>query len=745
MSRGEARRERLGMARIGWWLALGGREQRIRLLVTAAGIGLGVGLLLLAAVAWPAIRAHESREAWTNTSAHNARPAQDEATTDPLLWRLRVDTYRGQDIVRLDVAPLGARPPLPPGLSRLPGPGEKALSPALDRLLAQVPAQQLADRYPGRVVATVGDAALKYPSQLVVVVGYTPAQLRGQPGVDEVRSVESQPSSVSLTRFGRVVVGIAAAALLVPILVLVATVTRLSAARREQRLAAVRLVGATPGQVHLAGAVEAALAAVGGTVLGFAGFAVARPYAARWPVDGFPSFPADLRLSWLAGALVGLGVPVLAVAVAATALRRVRVSPLGVTRRQAAAPTWRRLILLAIGLAALAVALPVVAATPGQQLLWVLAVATGTVIVGIVVAGPWLTLGVGRLLARTSRRPATLLAGHRLATDPAAGFRSISGLVLAVFLVTMTAMATASAGVPVAAAGQVLVPAGTVGMEFLERGTPPLPADRADDLVRRVRAIPGVRGVADLRWAGAGAPDPGAARLPVVASCAGLRSTGLADCPDPGATVGLDARMLANGFAQDIGGHIDGPPAGALTGRPMLAVLVATDDRPGTIETVRTSIETVATEAAWLPWTTDETKAHSDKQAAQVSRISTAVLLATLLIAGLSLAVSVAGGLLERRRPFALLRLAGTSAAQLRRVLVAEMAAPLISATILSAGIGVAVASDVTHAAGLPWRSPPAGYWWILAAGTAGALAVALLGTLPLLGRLTAVDTVRFD
>ena len=39
-----------------------------------------------------------------------------------------------------------------------------------------------------------------------------------------------------------------AAALLFPVLIFVGAATRLSAARREQRFAAMRLVGATPGR-----------------------------------------------------------------------------------------------------------------------------------------------------------------------------------------------------------------------------------------------------------------------------------------------------------------------------------------------------------------------------------------------------------------------------------------------------------------------------------------------------------------
>jgi len=60
---------------------------------------------------------------------------------------------------------------------------------------------------------------------------------------------------------------------------------------------------------------------------------------------------------------------------------------------------------------------------------------------GLVLAGPWLTMLGARALARRTSRPATLIAGRRLADDPKAGFRAISGLVLALFVGT-TAIAT---------------------------------------------------------------------------------------------------------------------------------------------------------------------------------------------------------------------------------------------------------------------------------------------------------------
>ncbi len=179
---------------------------------------------------------------------------------------------------------------------------------------------------------------------------------------------------------------------------------------------------------------------------------------------------------------------------------------------------------------------------------------------------------------------------------------------------------------------------------------------------------------------------------------------------------------------------------------PLLALLVSADGRPSTMESLRTAIETAtAGYTASLPWTTGELKAQSHKQADQIMRISDAVLLTTLLIAGLSLAVSVAGGLVERKRPFALLRLAGMRPGELRRVLLAETAGRLVTVALASAGLGMAVTADVAWVSHVPWRVPPPSYWWVLGGGIALALGVAVAATVPLLRRLTSLETARFE
>ena len=59
------------------------------------------------------------------------------------------------------------------------------------------------------------------------------------------------------------------------------------------------------------------------------------------------------------------------------------------------------------------------------------------IMAGLVIAGPWLTMVAARLMARRARRPASLIAARRLADSPRAGFRAVSGLVIALFVTTV--------------------------------------------------------------------------------------------------------------------------------------------------------------------------------------------------------------------------------------------------------------------------------------------------------------------
>ncbi|MGI8760408.1 MAG: FtsX-like permease family protein [Jatrophihabitantaceae bacterium] len=123
------------------------------------------------------------------------------------------------------------------------------------------------------------------------------------------------------------------AGLLFPVLIFIGGATRLSAARREQRFAAMRLVGATPRQISVISTVESSVAAVVGVAAGFALFFALRPALAAIPFTGDPFFTSDLSLTLPDVLFIVLGIPIAAAVAARLALRRVSISPLGVTGR----------------------------------------------------------------------------------------------------------------------------------------------------------------------------------------------------------------------------------------------------------------------------------------------------------------------------------------------------------------------------------------------------------------------------
>jgi hypothetical protein len=220
----------------------GGRESVVRLVLTALGVGIGTTLLLLVAAADPAIRAQQSRTAWQDTVAD---PETLEGTGDPLLWWVQDDGVDGRIMTVVRVAATGPDSPAPLGLGHVPEPGEVHVSPALAELMDDLPADRLADRFPSAPSGTIADDYLAGPDDLVAVVGMPEGLLRAM-DVPEVHSIRTSPSPYQFTDFLRAMFGIGAVGLLMPVLVLVSTSTRIGAARREQRFAALRLAGAKP-------------------------------------------------------------------------------------------------------------------------------------------------------------------------------------------------------------------------------------------------------------------------------------------------------------------------------------------------------------------------------------------------------------------------------------------------------------------------------------------------------------------
>lgn len=105
-------------------------------------------------------------------------------------------------------------------------------------------------------------------------------------------------------------------------------------------------------------------------------------------------------------------------AAARVALRRVQISPLGVTRRVTPpAPRGYRVIPLLAGIGELAYFVSVghPQSSGGQIEAYFLGFLL--IMAGLVIAGPWLTMAGSRVMARRTSRPAVLIAGRRLSDN----------------------------------------------------------------------------------------------------------------------------------------------------------------------------------------------------------------------------------------------------------------------------------------------------------------------------------------
>ena len=170
-----------------------------------------------------------------------------------------------------------------------------------------------------------------------------------------------------------------------------------------------RLVGATPRQVNVVASVESGVSAVFGTLLGIGAFLAVRPVLAQISFSGARFYERTITPTAAGYAAMLIVVPILATLASLWSLRRVRVSPLGVSRKVTPRPprAWRVLPLL--------VGIPLFVGplangslknlgnsntNQGAPALPYLLAGVFLIMAGLVIGGSWLTMQGARALAR---------------------------------------------------------------------------------------------------------------------------------------------------------------------------------------------------------------------------------------------------------------------------------------------------------------------------------------------------------
>lgn len=496
----------------------GGREGWVRALLTAVGVGLGVALLLLTTALPNALsqRDHRSSSRDDFTYSGKVLPKADNtvivADTDT--------TFRSKDIRGRLLEPEGAKAPLPPGVGKFPAQGDMVVSPALDKLLRSDSGKLLRDRLPYRVTGTIAQSGLIGPAELAYYAGGKGLEQHLSGGIVERinyfgPSPGHQPDKLDPVLL--LLILIVFVVLLLPVGVFIAAAVRFGGERRDQRLAALRLVGADGRMARRIAGGEALAGALLGLVFGTGFFLVGRQLAALMEVRDISVFPSDLNPSPALALLVAVAVPAAAVLVTLFALRGVVIEPLGVVRK--AKPPRRRLwwrLLLPLG--GLAMLYPMIGKgnTNGNFNQWLVIGGTVLLLVGVTALLPWVVEAtVARL---NSGSVSWQLAVRRLQLSSGTAARMVNGIAVAV--AGAIALQMLFAGVEGDYTKQTANDLNRAQVEVLLRGDVPL-AKAAREFAR----TEGVHSAAGISLSSVGdrAKNPNSELEVAVGSCAELR------------------------------------------------------------------------------------------------------------------------------------------------------------------------------------------------------------------------------
>jgi hypothetical protein len=362
-----------------------------------------------------------------------------------------------------------------------------------------------------------------------------------------------------------------------------------------------------------------------------------------------------------------------------------------------------------------------------------------------------------RIMAARTSRVSLLIAGRRLSDNPRGAFRAINGLVLAIFVTSVSVGVVSTLLIDHGSASSGTSASRTVTGQFYgpDSSVPSVPASTLSAL----RAIHGVTGVTLVYVAPASMKTDG--RVPNINGLGGDLQDGLVSCAQLAKTPAL-GRCQAGATYAAVGDDITFMPittsvtvaasttwpraqlSNAPNGLPVQLIAIATNGSADTIARVETVLD------AAFPFTNaiglfGEISAQTTQLFTELRSASEVVIFASLLIAGCSLAVAMASGVSERKRPFGLLRLSGVPLGVLRRVVALETAVPLVVIALASAALGL-VASDLflRSQLGLTLRLPGVGYYALVLGGLVGSLLV-IASTMPLLDRLTRPEDVRME
>lgn len=230
--------------------------------------------------------------------------------------------------------------------------------------------------------------------------------------------------------------GLALALLVIPLASLSGAAARLSARRRDDRLATLRLLGATSGNVVAITVLESAMVAAAGALAGVVLYFAATPLVGLLHFGGSAIGAGSIILHPLAIVAIVVAIVLLASVSAIIGLRKVVISPLGVRLKQSAPRmSWWRALIGGVAIIVTVVVLQSFGVMPSYTAIAIAIGAAAVIGFGVLnLMGPWVISVVARVQVKRAKTAARLIAARTTLEAPKVAWRQVSGLAMTSFV-----------------------------------------------------------------------------------------------------------------------------------------------------------------------------------------------------------------------------------------------------------------------------------------------------------------------
>ena len=375
-----------------------------------------------------------------------------------------------------------------------------------------------------------------------------------------------------------------------------------------------------------------------GTWLGVPLYLAARSGLANGSIGGLHLFPSDLTPPLGLTAAVIIALPALAIVMSIVTMRRLLVSPLGVSRHvRTTHAGWRWVLVLVAGLGVLAWAASQHTALKRFGGGWVVVLVGGSLAclgLGLVGTATWASWAAARRLAGSVRSVAAMLGFRRLEAEPTSVSRVVGGIALMIALVGV-------------------VQSGLLSVERAE-GPPILPVEAS--------VLQGDE-------------------IGVFNGSFGTSSVDLSDIP------GVSSVRWTRKI-----------PFGSV-GRPI--GIIDWDGSTATLEKVRDRLAWSGADIRTLPQFQEQAKAANDDYSS-FRRGGFAITVFLLLVSAATLLVAMVDWLMERRRSLAVLSAVGVATSTVRRSILAQVGLPLAASLVFGVAGALAVTALLYRALNQP-------------------------------------------